>query len=146
MVTDGAGLVAVICESQPAVAAAMVHTLADLYGLRIAATVRTGTQVLAAAAAARPDLAVVDLASAATYGLRIVGELHQIVPDCAVILAAPPEFGGLRLDAVAAGAITLVVTSDLRPLQCGIERLIHTHGENCPSCAARERETYFRNA
>jgi len=146
MVSAQDTLVAVICQDDPVLAAALVHTLADLYGVRIAATVRTASAVLRAAAEVQPDLVVVDLASVGEHGLRIVGELQQAAPGCAVVVAAPPTFADLRLDAVAAGAITLIETSDLRPLQCSIERLTHVHGENCPSCAARERESYWGRA
>jgi len=143
MVNEGARPVAVICQDDPALAAALVHTVGDLYGMRVAATVRTAAAALTAVAAAQPALVVVDLALAGERGLRIVGALQQAAPGCAVIVLAPAEFTDLRLDAVAAGAITLVTAGDLRPLQCGIERLTHIHGENCPSCAARERETYW---
>lgn len=144
MVIDSASPVVVVCEDDATVAAAVVHTVCDLYGLRVAATVLTGPEALAAAARLHPDLVVVDLALAGQLGLRIVSALQTSAPGCAVIVTAPPEFAELRLDAVAAGAVTLVETCDLRPLQCSIERLIHVHGDNCPSCAARERETYFR--
>ncbi len=137
-------LVAVICQDDVVLAAALVHTVGDLYGLRISATVHTAEAALTATASVQPDLVVIDLALAGERGLRIVRQLQQVAPGCAVVVAAPPEFGDLRLDAVAAGAVTLIETCDLRPLQCSIERLTHVHGENCPSCAARERESYWR--
>lgn len=144
MTTAEPRLVAVICEDDAVVAAALAHTLRDLYGMRVAATVRSGAAALVAAASIQPNLVVIDLALTGERGLRIVPELHEAAPGCAVVVAAPPEFVDLRLDAVASGAVTLVKTSDLRPLQCSVERLIYVHGENCPSCAARDRESYWR--
>lgn len=135
---------ALVCEDDPALAAALAHTIADLYGLRVAATVDACGAALAAAADLHPDLVVVNLALAGQRGLDVVAALQEAAPGCAVVVLAPPEFADLRFDAVAAGAITLVETCDLRPLQCSIERLTHVHPDTCPSCAARERERYWR--
>ena len=144
MTTAATPLVAVICEDDAVVATALAHTLRDLYGMRVAATVRTAAAALVAAASIQPNLVVIDLALTGQRGLRIVPELHEAAPGCAVVVCAPPEFVDLRLDAVASGAVTLVKASDVRPLHCSVERLISMHGENCSSCAAREREAYWR--
>ncbi|MEX2291822.1 MAG: hypothetical protein WD794_16035 [Mycobacteriales bacterium] len=147
MASEDKRLVAVICENDARLAAAMVHNVGDIYGLGIGAVVTSGRAVLSAAEALQPDLVVVQLAVCGTLGLRVIGELHRVAPACAVVVVTPPEFGGLRLDAVAAGALSLVVASDLRPLQCSVERLMKLHGEeDCPSCVFRARKIYWQTA
>lgn len=137
------GLVAVICEDDPGLATVLAATFTHLYGVRVAASVSSASDATAATAMCRPDLVVIDLALAGDQGLGVIGVLHDAAPGCAVVVVVPPAFVGLQAEAVASGAMTLVESSDLRPLQCCIEHLTGVHGENCPSCADQQRRRRF---
>ncbi len=138
MVTAGRPLGAVICEDDPVVAAALVDTINGLYGIEVLATLTSGDETIAAAAGARPDLVVVDLALAVPWGLGIVPRLIEVAPGAIVVVLVPEPFGGLRGAAVDAGAAALVELSDLRPLRACLERLhARVHAPvGCPCCAA----------
>lgn len=139
MVAGTRALVAVICEDEPELAAALADTLTHLYGLQLLATVTTAAEAVRVAASAKPDLVVIDLALAGALGLGVVAALHEAAPGSAVVVVVPPAFVGLQPEAVAAGAMTLVESSDLRPLQCCVEHLTGVHGDACPSCADQQR-------
>lgn len=132
-------LVAVICEDDVELATALADTLTHLYGLQLLATVTTAAEAIRVAAGAKPDLVVIDLALAGDRGLGVVAALHDAAPGCAVVVVVPPAFVGLQPEAVAAGAMTLLESSDLRPLQCCVEHLTGIHGDACPSCADQQR-------
>lgn len=137
--TRTTGLVAVICEDDPALAAALADTVTHLYGLRLAATVASAAEAIEAAGLAKPDLVVIDLALAGEVGLGVIDRLREAAPGCAVVVLVPPAFVGLQPEAVASGAMTLVESSDLRSLQCCIEHLTEAHGDACHSCADQQR-------
>jgi len=136
---DPGALVAVICEDDVALATALVDTVTNVYGLRLAATVASAAEAIAATAHFKADLVVIDLALAGHLGLGVVAALHEASPGCAVVVVVSPTFVTLEVEAVAAGAMTLVESSDLRPLQCCIEHLTQVHGDDCPSCADQQR-------
>lgn len=133
------GLVAVICEDDPGLTTALSDTLTHLYRVEIAASVSSAADVTAATARCRADLVVIDLALAGEQGLGVIAALHDAAPGCAVVVVVPPAFVGLQAEAVASGAMTLVESSDLRPLQCCIEHLTQVHGDACRSCADQQR-------
>lgn len=137
--TGPAGLVAVICEDDPALATALADTVVHLYGLRLAAAVASAAEAVAAVGLAKPDLVVIDLALAGDVGLGVIATLQEAAPGCAVVVVVPPAFVGLQPEAVASGAMTLVESSDLRSLQCCIEHLTEVHGDACRSCADQQR-------
>lgn len=139
MVGGSRALVAVICEDDPELAAALEGTLTQLYGMQLAARVTTAAEAVRVAATVKPDLVVIDLALAGDLGLGVVSALHEAAPGCTVVVVVPPAFVGLQPEAVAAGAMTLVESSDLRPLQCCVEHLTGVHGDACPSCADQQR-------
>lgn len=130
---------AVICEDDPALVRALADTITYLYGLDLVATVASAAEAIRVSAEVQPDLLVIDLGLAGVAGLGVVAALHDVAPRCAVVIVVPPAFVGLQADAVASGAMTLVESSDLRPLQCCIEHLTGVHGENCRSCADQQR-------
>ncbi|MBW3643189.1 MAG: response regulator [Actinobacteria bacterium] len=132
-------LVAVICEDDRELATALADTVTHLYGMQLAATVTTVAEAVRVAASAKPDLVVIDLALAGDLGLGVVAALHEAAPGCTVVVVVPQAFVGLQPEAVAAGAMTLVESSDLRPLQCCVEHLTGVHGDACPSCADQQR-------
>lgn len=132
-------LTAVICEDEPRMAAALADTVTSMYGLHLAATVDSVGEAIAATHRETPSLVVVDLALAGELGLGVIAALHEAAPGCAVVVLVPPAFVGLQFEAVASGAMNLVETTDLRPLQCCIEHLTEVHGEGCPSCADQAR-------
>lgn len=138
MVRDGRALGAVICEDDPVVGAALVDTINGLYGIEILATLTSGAETVAAAAGARPDLVVVDLALAAGWGLRIVPRLLAVAPGSIVVVVVPFPFATLRGAALEAGAAALIELSDLRPLRASLDHLhatVHTSA-GCPCCPA----------
>lgn len=139
MAADPSALVAVICQDDVALATALVDTVTNVYGLRLAASVASAAEAIAATAHFQADLAVIDLALAGDLGLGVVAALHEASPGCAVVVVVSPTFVTLEVEAVAAGAMTLVESSDLRPLQCCIEHLTQVHGDDCPSCADQRR-------
>lgn len=137
--TQPPALLAVICQDDGALATAIKDTVTYLYGLQVAATVASATEAIAAAERSKPDLVVIDLVLAGELGLGVVSALRAAAPGCAVVVVVPPAFITLQLDAVASGAMTLVESSDLRPLQCCIEHLTEVHGDACRSCADQQR-------
>lgn len=74
--------------------------------------------VVSTVKALRPEVVVLELAIAGAQGLRIVRDLLDAAPGCAVILLAP--FENLREPAISAGAFELI-TNDLGTL----ERCLH---------------------
>lgn len=130
---------AIICEEDPALLRALADTITYLYGLDLVATVTSAAEAIRVSAGVQPDLVVIDLGLAGVLGLGVVAALHEVAPRCAVVVVVPPAFVGLQADAVASGAMTLVESTDLRPLQCCIEHLTGVHGENCRSCADQQR-------
>lgn len=148
MGTSSRSLRAVICEDDPVVRRALIDTINGLYGIEIAATPTSGAETIAAAAGARPDLVVVDLALAGPWCLRIVPRLLEVAPGSIVVVVVPYPFGSLRDAAVEAGAMSLVELSDLRPLRPCLEHL-HTrvHADvGCPCCAATAALSASSNA
>ena len=136
MATTSRSLGAVICEDDPEVRAALVDTINGMYGVEIRATLTSGNETIAAAAGARPDLVVVDLALAGVWGLRIVSRLIEVAPTTMVVAVVPVPFGSLRADAEEAGATALIELSDLRPLRGCLEQLHNRlHADSrCPCC------------
>jgi len=138
-VTETPALLAVICEDDAALATALGDTVTHLYGLEVAAAVASASEAIVAAERSKPGLVVIDLVLAGELGLGVVSALRAAAPECAVVVVVPPAFITLQLDAVASGAMTLVESSDLRPLQCCIEHLTQVHGDDCRSCADQQR-------
>lgn len=130
---------AVICEDDPVLAAALIATVSHLYGLNVAATVTSLSEAFSAADRTSPDLVVIDLALAGEFGLGVIPALHVAAPGCSVVVVVPPAFVGLQEEALAAGAVSFVESSDLRPLQCSIEHLRDVHVEACRSCIDQQR-------
>jgi ActR/RegA family two-component response regulator len=138
-VTQAPALLAVICEDDAVLATALGDTVTHLYGLEVAAVVASASEAIVAAERSKPGLVVIDLALAGELGLDVISALHAAAPGCAVVVVVPPAFATLQFDAVASGAMTLVESSDLRPLQCCIEHLTQVHGDACRSCADQQR-------
>jgi two-component system response regulator DesR len=64
-----------------------VRRLLELEGdIRVVAEVGRGDELLAAALAARPDVAVVDIEMPAQDGISAALELRQVVPECQVLI------------------------------------------------------------
>lgn len=136
MVTTGRVPRALVCEDDPVVAAALVDTINGLFGIAVLATLSSGAETVAAAAGARPDLVVVDLALADGWGLAIVPRLREVAPGTPVVVLVPEPFAGLRAEAVAMGAMALIDLSDLRPLRgclTQVRAMAHA-GAGCSCC------------
>ncbi len=100
---------------------AAVVAIMERHGFAVAMLDGPGASLVGQLRDVAPGLVVLDLASAASRGLRIVEDLHTSVPTCAIVLLAP--FEGLRGPALSVGAYDLVGTEDLRDLERCLRRL-----------------------
>lgn len=86
-----------LAEDMELVRGAIVALLAYEEDIEVVAEVDRGDLVLAAALAAEPDVAVIDLVMPGIDGLEAARELHDALPDCGVlILTAVGTPGSLR--------------------------------------------------
>lgn len=111
---------ALVCGDGAASGGAL-QTIVDRSGFRVLASVDSAERLLWMAATSRPDVIVLHLGVVGFCGLRIVGILKAVDPDCAVVLVSP--FVTLRGPAMEAGAYDLVDADDLRDLQRCLARL-----------------------
>lgn len=93
-------------------------------GMEVGAEVADIDRARVAAELLRPEVIVIDLAVVGFGGLRgALPTLAAVAPRSCVLVLASPAFSGLRGVAAAAGALDLVETSDLRPLERTLRQL-----------------------
>jgi CheY-like chemotaxis protein len=116
----GSGL-AVVCEDEPALAAALRSVLAA-HSFQVVATVARGADLLAVVTEHDPAVVVVDVALLGAQGL---GRLAAVREACAARLVAvcPP---GLDLPSLVEEADVVVPGDDLRPLSAALPAFLRT--------------------
>jgi two-component system, NarL family, response regulator DesR len=98
-----------IAEDQGMVRGALA-TLLDLEGdLEVVAQVPRGDEVVAAALAARPDVALLDIEMPGIDGLEAAAQLHRALPGCVIIILTTFGRPGYLRRAMEAGASGFVV-------------------------------------
>ncbi len=98
-----------IAEDQGMVRGALA-TLLDLEGdLEVVAQVPRGDEVVAAALAARPDVALLDIEMPGIDGLEAAARLHHAMPACVIIILTTFGRPGYLRRAMEAGASGFVV-------------------------------------
>ena len=98
-----------IAEDQGMVRGALA-TLLDLEGdLEVVAQVPRGDEVVAAALAAHPDVALLDIEMPGIDGLEAAGRLHRALPGCVIIILTTFGRPGYLRRAMEAGASGFVV-------------------------------------
>lgn len=109
------------CDDEPAACRA-VEAILDRCGFEVVAPVASAGEAVAAAAAARPDALVIDLALTGDPGLRTLALVRAAAPGCAVIVVSSLDTMGPA--ARDAGAYDFVAKSDLRALETCLRRLV----------------------
>lgn len=114
---------ALICEDDAAVAAALVDTANGLFGFEVVAPVASGGEAIELSSTVQPDLVVIDVALFGERGLGTISALLDAAPGCAVVVVAQAPFASLRAAAIEAGAMALVELTDLRHLRAYLTRV-----------------------
>ncbi|GGO72962.1 response regulator transcription factor [Nonomuraea cavernae] len=93
-----------IAEDQGMMRDALALLLGLEDDLEIVAQVGRGDQIVAAALAARPDVALLDIELPGRSGLDVIGELQAALPDCVVLILTTFAHPGYLRRAMEAGA------------------------------------------
>jgi two-component system response regulator DesR len=98
-----------IAEDQGMMRGALA-TLLDLEDdFEVVAQVSSGDQVVPTALELRPDVALLDIEMPLVTGLEAAARLHQLLPDCAVVIVTTFGRPGYLQRALAAGARGFIV-------------------------------------
>ncbi|MGH9177372.1 MAG: response regulator [Acidimicrobiales bacterium] len=113
---------ALICDDDESTSHALGAILPRC-GFEVVATVESFGAALVEAALARPDVVVVELATAGDLGVHVVDAIEAALPGCAIVVLSP--FEALRASLLEAGAYDVVSNAerDLRDLQRCLVRL-----------------------
>lgn len=113
--TDGhtTGRCVVLGEHGAPAMVALRQAIADA-DLEVISVVGRWSELLTAVVESSPDAVVVDLAMAGRAGVRLIGAIHALVPNCRVAVLS--DLRSAALIVLEAGAMVVVDPSDLRPL------------------------------
>jgi CheY-like chemotaxis protein len=114
---------AVVCEDEPALAAALRSVLAA-HGLQVVATVGRGADLLAVLAEHDPSVVVVDVALLGAQGMGRLAAVRK-ASTARLVAVCPP---GLDLPDLTEEADVVVSGDDLRPLGAALARFLGTPG------------------
>ncbi len=98
-----------LAEDQGMVRGALATLLALEADIEVVAQCSRGDEVVAAALAARPDVALLDIEMPGLDGLKAASLLHQALPDCTIIILTTFGRPGYLRRAMEAGATGFVV-------------------------------------
>ncbi len=98
-----------LAEDQGMVRGALATLLALEADIEVVAQCSRGDEVVAAAEAARPDVALLDIEMPGLDGLKAASLLHQALPDCTIIILTTFGRPGYLRRAMEAGATGFVV-------------------------------------
>jgi two-component system response regulator DesR len=98
-----------LAEDQGMVRGALATLLALEADIEVVAQCSRGDEVVAAAEAARPDVALLDIEMPGLDGLKAASLLHQAMPDCTIIILTTFGRPGYLRRAMEAGATGFVV-------------------------------------
>jgi len=94
-----------LAEDQAMVRGAMAALLSLEPDIEVVAEVARGDEIVAAATAARPDVALLDIELPGEDGLAAAAELSAALPDCRVVMVTTFGRGGYLRQAMANGAV-----------------------------------------
>jgi two-component system response regulator DesR len=98
-----------LAEDQGMVRDALATLLALQPDIAIVAAVSRGDEVVAAATATRPDVALLDIEMPGLDGLAAAGQLHERLPECRVLILTTFGRPGYLRRAMQAGAVGFLV-------------------------------------
>jgi two-component system response regulator DesR len=98
-----------LAEDQGMVRGALATLLALEADIEVVAQCSRGDEVVAAAEAERPDVALLDIEMPGLDGLKAASLLHQAMPDCTIIILTTFGRPGYLRRAMEAGATGFVV-------------------------------------
>lgn len=98
-----------LADDQAMVRGALATVLALEADIEVVSQVGTGDEVLPAARASSPDVALLDVQMPGKDGLTAAAELHEVLPDCRIIVCTTFGRPGYLARAMAAGASGFVV-------------------------------------
>lgn len=98
-----------LAEDQGMVRGALATLLALEADIEVVAQCSRGDEVVAAAEAAHPDVALLDIEMPGLDGLKAASLLHQAMPDCTIIILTTFGRPGYLRRAMEAGATGFVV-------------------------------------
>jgi DNA-binding response OmpR family regulator len=87
-------------------------------GGAVVAHVERWAQLLVAAVEHDAELVVLDLAMSGRAGVRLIGALRELTPHARIIVVT--ELRAIDVASLEAGADTVVMTDDLRPLSAAV--------------------------
>jgi CheY-like chemotaxis protein len=114
---------AVVCEDEPALAAALRSVLAA-HGLQVVATVERGADLLTVLAEHDPAVVVVDAALLGTQGVGLLAAVRE-ASTARLVAVCPP---GLDLPGLVEDTDAVVPGDDLRPLGAALSGFLGTPG------------------
>ena len=126
---------AVVCEDEPALAAALTSVLAA-HGLQVVATVGRGADLLAVVAEHDPAVVVVDVALLGAQGVGRLATVRQ-AGTARLVAVCPP---GLDLPSLIEEADVVVPGDDLRPLGEALSGFLEDVGNDSGGDARGDRE------
>jgi len=98
-----------LADDQAMVRGALATVLGLEPDIEVVAQVGSGEEVLDAAAASAPDVALLDVQMPGKDGLQVAAELHRARPGCRIIICTTFGRPGYLARAMAAGAVGFVV-------------------------------------
>jgi two-component system, NarL family, response regulator DesR len=98
-----------VADDQALVRGALAAMLGLEPDIEVVAQVSTGDEVVAAATAARPDVALLDVQMPGQDGITAAAELHRALPACRIVVCTTFGRPGYLSRAMAAGAVGFVV-------------------------------------
>jgi two-component system, NarL family, response regulator DesR len=98
-----------LADDQALVRGALAAMLGLEPDIEVVAQVSSGDEVLPAAQAAKPDVALLDVQMPVKDGITAAAELHRAVPSCRIVVCTTFGRPGYLSRAMAAGAVGFVV-------------------------------------
>jgi two-component system response regulator DesR len=98
-----------LADDQALVRGALAAMLGLEQDIEVVAQVSSGEEVLAAARASSPDVALLDVQMPGKDGITAAAELHRAIPACRIVVCTTFGRPGYLSRAMAAGAVGFVV-------------------------------------
>ncbi|WP_245632914.1 response regulator transcription factor [Alicyclobacillus kakegawensis] len=98
-----------LAEDQAMVRGALRALLSLEHDILVVAEASRGDEVLSAALATNPDVALIDIEMPGSDGLTAAAELHKHLPDCRILILTPFGRPGYLRQALDGGAIGFMV-------------------------------------
>ncbi|MEU6997309.1 response regulator transcription factor [Nonomuraea sp. NPDC046570] len=131
-----------LAEDQGMMRGALALLLGMEDDIEVVAQVATGDEVVAAALAARPDVALLDIEMPGRDGLRAAADLREALPSCRVVILTTFGRPGYLRRAMEAGAVGfLVKDAPVERLASDVRRVLAGEKVVDPALAAAALST-----